>query len=81
MHRKNDYDIGGEAVDNCPLSPLLTFKNFQIMYVTVIDRATNEVIMDKCPVGFSQHHDEIEQNVCTNLGLKWMDVEFIYGRA
>ena len=51
------------------------------MYVTVIDRATNEVIMDKCPVGFSQHHDEIEQNVCTNLGLKWMDGELIYGRA
>lgn len=51
------------------------------MYVTVIDRATNEVIMDKCPVGFSQRHDEIEQNVCTNLGLKWMNVEFIYGRA
>lgn len=51
------------------------------MYVTVIDRATNEVIMDKCPVGFSQYHDEIERNVCANLGLKWMNVEFIYGRA
>lgn len=51
------------------------------MYVTVIDRATNEVIIDKCPVGFSQHHDEIERNVCTNLGLSWASVEFIYGRA
>lgn len=68
-------------MDNCPLSLLLTFKNFQIMYVTVIDRATNEVIMDKCTVGFSQRRDEIEMNVCTNLGLRWMDVEFIYGRA
>ena len=68
-------------MDNCPLSPLLTFKNFQIMYVTVIDRATNEVIMDKCPVGFSQRHDEIEMNVCTNLGLSWASVVFVYGRA
>ena len=51
------------------------------MYVTVIDRATNEVIMDKCPVGFSQSHDEIERNVCTNLGLSWASVKFIYGRA
>ena len=64
-----------------PSLAIINLQNFQIMYVTVIDRATNEVIMDKCPVGFSQHHDEIEQNVCTNLGLKWMDVEFIYGRA
>lgn len=68
-------------MDNCPLSPLLTFKNFQIMYVTVIDRATNEVILDNCPVGFSQRHDEIERNVCTNLGLSWASVKFIYGRA
>ena len=68
-------------MDNCALSPLLTFKIFQIMYVTVIDRATNEVIIDKCPVGFSQRHEEIEMNVCTNLGLKWASVEFIYGRA
>lgn len=51
------------------------------MYVTVIDRATNEVIMDKCPVGFSQRHDEIEMNVCTNLGLRWASVVFVYGRA
>ena len=51
------------------------------MYVTVIDRATNEVIMDKCPVGFSQRHEEIEMNVCTNLGLRWASVEFVYGRA
>lgn len=51
------------------------------MYVTVIDRATNEVIMDKCPVGFSQRHDEIEQNVCTNLGLMWASVIFVYRRA
>lgn len=51
------------------------------MYVTVIDRATNEVIMDKCPIGFSQRRDEIEMNVCTNLGLTWASVEFIYGRA
>ena len=68
-------------MDNCPLSPLLTFKIFQIMYVTVIDRATNEVIMDKCPVGFSQRHEEIERNVCANLGLSWASVKFIYGRA
>lgn len=68
-------------MDNCSLSPLLTFKIFQIMYVTVIDRATNEVIMDKCPVGFSQRHEEIEMNVCTNLGLRWASVEFVYGRA
>ena len=68
-------------MDNCPLSPLLTFKNFQIMYVTVIDRATNEVIMEQVPVGFSQRHDEIEMNVCANLGLSWASVKFIYGRA
>ena len=64
-----------------PSLAIINLKNFQIMYVTVIDRATNEVIMDKCPVGFSQRRDEIEMNVCTNLGLTWASVEFIYGRA
>lgn len=50
------------------------------MYVTVIDRATNEVIMDRCPVGFSQNHDEIELNICANLGLMWASLKFVYGR-
>ena len=64
-----------------PSLSIINLKIFQIMYVTVIDRATNEVIVDKCPVGFSQRHEEIEMNVCTNLGLTWASVEFIYGRA
>lgn len=50
------------------------------MYVTVIDRATNEVIVDKCPVDFSQRHEEIEMNVCANLGLTWASLKFVYGR-
>lgn len=51
------------------------------MYVTVIERSTNEVLMSKCPVGYSQTHEEIEFNVCTNLGRHWGELRFEYGRA
>lgn len=51
------------------------------MFVTVIERSTNEVLMNRCPVGYSQPHEEIESNVCANLGYRWGELRFEYGRA
>lgn len=48
------------------------------MYVTVIYKKTNEVIVERCPVAMDQRRSDVEYNISTNIGYCMSELSFVY---